>query len=823
VPPAEAEAAVVLRTAQEIVEAGHFERLLYQGPGATETYTGLSRTERKKLCAKADEVGLCHKPHAEGGIMVYTSGAELLYGVIPYSFEELGLHDDLVLALLQWTPKPLEQATHIQAQAIPKILAGEDVAIQAESGSGKTLAYLLPAAQAALERARPAQSQREHKSGAREAEAGVDEGSAAEAGSAGGPASAVCYRVLPHAGPSGLRSRQRPEEFAPAAGGFLKVGDEFMAKSATGSPGSVQWIEMADGRGWIPWDRRNPRLRLALSGVEMKVGQLVEATEELTYGSGDKVTPGVQGVIERVLPMVGVRWEGLDGVKAVDCPRRVLKNPRSKKGLNFWAQCAPDTLIITANRELCEQTAEVARQLGRLLPRDVQEEWTVAVAIGAPPGVGKKRHKRGNEQWPFPKGQGAPKVLVATLEFMGYFFHKRHIPLWANIRYVVYDEVDRLVAGSERLFLSRIKVMFLRAQRTEGKKAQSVLVACTMPSQGTNSTRLRIGQWMPHALRALPRPDLLHRNHPMVIQTWQYVPEGFDAKVQLLVDFLKRGSDCARKKKPGKKSFLSAYHVREKTIVFCNASNIAAQLAEILATTYNFEKVGLFVSGVGGDERRKRLQMFRDGDIRLMVTTDLLSRGIDIPDLACAVQFDYAKNIVDHLHRIGRVSRAANIGRTLNIYDDHQQGGKMLAEAVQDVGSAPLDGLFSRNRGLRKARRRREAFKQMLLMQGLPLPAHLQDGAKHPAPPLLAEVLAGTGDDEGPEAEDDGEWVDDEAAEEAEDEEAAQAEDAEADYVQDEEAHLGVEEKALEASFESASDEEKDREYESALKDLSLD
>eukprot|EP00438_Fugacium_kawagutii_P003850 Skav230671 [mRNA] locus=scaffold2185:281771:289747:+ [translate_table: standard] len=49
-----------------------------------------------------------------------------------------------------------------------------------------------------------------------------------------------------------------------------------------------------------------------------------------------------------------------------------------------------------------------------------------------------------------------------------------------------------------------------------------------------------------------------------------------------------------------------------------------------------------------------------------------------------------------------------------------------LAEAIQELGTAPLDGLFSRRRGFRHMLQRTEAFRQMLLMQGLPLPAHLQ-------------------------------------------------------------------------------------------------
>ncbi|CAE7251627.1 unnamed protein product, partial [Symbiodinium sp. KB8] len=73
---------------------------------------------------------------------------------------------------------------------------------------------------------------------------------------------------------------------------------------------------------------------------------------------------------------------------------------------------------------------------------------------------------------PFPRGEDAPNILVSTLEFMGYFFHKKHVSLWANIKYVVYDEVDNLVSGTKAKLLERIKVMFLRARRMEGGSVQ---------------------------------------------------------------------------------------------------------------------------------------------------------------------------------------------------------------------------------------------------------------------------------------------------------------------------------------------------------------
>lgn len=720
------------RSAEEIFEAGELEALQRAEPGEAKVYPRLRKKDAKAISEAAEELGLCVTREGKSkDLVVYKSGEELLFGTVPYSFDELGLHPVVLSALQRWTPEPLRQATHIQASAIPKILEGQDVSIQSETGSGKTLAYLLPAAHFAAQATYgeddeewedmddemlAEQEEEESRAKDHEFEARMPEE----------PQKSVCYKVKQTATRKGTRLVSRPEEFATPTGKKIYQGDEFMSKSVSGSPLGLHFIELADGRGWFPWDRKDLLQRFSLTARQYSKGQRVEAKETIEYGSGDIVKRGQRGVVERLLPFLGVKWEGLPGVKAIPKPWELIQDERKVFSTKEkWANCAPDTLILTANRELCEQVAGVARQLGSLLPEDVQENWKVAVAVGAPPGAGKKG-KRTKEDWPFPRGEDAPNILVSTLEFMGYFFHKKHVSLWANIKYVVYDEVDNLVSGTKAKLLERIKVMFLRARRMEGGSVQSVLVSCVMPSQGGKSTRMLIGKWMPHALRALERPDLLHRSHPMIPMKWNYVPEGFDEKVRLLLAHLKNEIGYATAENKGFK------FMREKTIIFCNSTDTASRLGELLATTYGFRKLGLFVKKIGYDERRNRLKMFREGRITLMVSTDLLSRGIDIPDLKNVIQFDFSRNVVNHLLRSGRASRAGARGRVFCMYDDDEQGGKALAEAIQELDTQPLDGLFSRRRGFRHMLQRTEAFRQMLLIQGLPLPPHLQAGPEEP-------------------------------------------------------------------------------------------
>ncbi|CAE8582195.1 unnamed protein product, partial [Polarella glacialis] len=208
------------KNAKQIKEAGDLERVQAEGCGSSRTYRSLSKVEQGKVTKAAEELGLSHKVEGLGALTVYKSGKELLLGVVPFSFKELGLHQVIVAALHKWTPNALRKATHCQAWAIPKILLGKDVLIQSETGSGKTLAYLLPAAQSAIERAwgLEPRSLAQKKT---EDEEDDDDEDAEEMGdprekkafvaTEANPDSAVCYRLDPVVGQKYVKLLVRPE------------------------------------------------------------------------------------------------------------------------------------------------------------------------------------------------------------------------------------------------------------------------------------------------------------------------------------------------------------------------------------------------------------------------------------------------------------------------------------------------------------------------------------------------------------------------------------------------------------------------------------
>jgi ATP-dependent RNA helicase DDX19/DBP5 len=68
------------------------------------------------------------------------------------------------------------------------------------------------------------------------------------------------------------------------------------------------------------------------------------------------------------------------------------------------------------------------------------------------------------------------------------------------------------------------------------------------------------------------------------------------------------------------------------------------------------------------------IEKFRSGDVKIVVTTDLLSRGFDMPTIQLAINFDVPLNegkpdMETYLHRIGRAGRFGTPGIALTLYD----------------------------------------------------------------------------------------------------------------------------------------------------------
>lgn len=88
----------------------------------------------------------------------------------------------------------------------------------------------------------------------------------------------------------------------------------------------------------------------------------------------------------------------------------------------------------------------------------------------------------------------------------------------------------------------------------------------------------------------------------------------------------------------------------------------------------SLKKNGFDVAGISSDfdqaQREEVLSKFRAKRIRILVATDVLSRGIDIKDINLVINYDVPSNAEDYVHRVGRTARAATTGVALTLIND---------------------------------------------------------------------------------------------------------------------------------------------------------
>ena len=97
-----------------------------------------------------------------------------------------------------------------------------------------------------------------------------------------------------------------------------------------------------------------------------------------------------------------------------------------------------------------------------------------------------------------------------------------------------------------------------------------------------------------------------------------------------------------------------------------------------------FRKHGFLAESFHGDlaqeDRTWTLQSFKERKIRVLFATDIASRGLDIDDVSCVINFDLPRSSEDYIHRIGRTGRAGKEGLAISLIDHEDKAHFALIE-----------------------------------------------------------------------------------------------------------------------------------------------
>ena len=125
-----------------------------------------------------------------------------------------------------------------------------------------------------------------------------------------------------------------------------------------------------------------------------------------------------------------------------------------------------------------------------------------------------------------------------------------------------------------------------------------------------------------------------------------------------------------------------------QSIIYCNS------LKSVEYLTHALQKNNFMVSAIHGhmspQEREMTMAEFRNGKSRVLVSTDLLSRGIDVQQVSVVINYDMPSKIESYLHRIGRSGRYGRKGVAINFVTDTD---KRRVHAIEQYYSTMIDSL----------------------------------------------------------------------------------------------------------------------------------
>ncbi|HEX4243590.1 MAG TPA: DEAD/DEAH box helicase [Steroidobacteraceae bacterium] len=275
---------------------------------------------------------------------------------------------------------------------------------------------------------------------------------------------------------------------------------------------------------------------------------------------------------------------------------------------------APRAIVIAPTRELAVQIHSDAEGIGK------HTDLKLAIVFG---GVDYEKQRRSLEE-------GVDVLIGTPGRIIDYF--KQHVFELRHIQVAVMDEADRM-----------FDLGFIKDIRFILRRLPHPTLRLNMMFSATLSHRV-----LELAYEHMNNPELIRIEPDKMtvdrVRQVLYFP-ATEEKVPLLVGLLRR-IDARR------------------TMVFVNTKRVAELLERTLTAN------GFVAQAISGDvPQAKRLRMMRDfhnGDLAVLVATDVASRGLHIPDVSHVINYDLPNDAEDYVHRIGRTARAGAEGDAIS-------------------------------------------------------------------------------------------------------------------------------------------------------------
>ena len=325
--------------------------------------------------------------------------------------------------------------------------------------------------------------------------------------------------------------------------------------------------------------------------------------------------------------------------------RRSASSSRSSSSTNATSGKNPVLLVLAPTRELAVQILEEAVKFGRSL------------------GIRSICCYGGSPKYPqIAALQRGVDCIIATPGRLNDLLEMGKANL-SNIQFLVLDEADRML---DMGFEPQIRSIIQRIPTDNHRSHQTMLFSATWPREIQqlahdflrDPIQINVGQ-----------VDSLQANKDIkqtikICQEWE--------KLDMLTSLLKELADQGGGKEQ-----------HAKVIVFVAKKVSCNDLANQLWND------GFAVDLLHGDrpqwERTKVMNAFKNGDLRMLIATDVAARGLDVKDVGVVINYDMpcgVNAVEDYVHRIGRTGRAGAKGEA---YTFLTQGDRKCARQLVDV------------------------------------------------------------------------------------------------------------------------------------------
>lgn len=291
----------------------------------------------------------------------------------------------------------------------------------------------------------------------------------------------------------------------------------------------------------------------------------------------------------------------------------------------------PQVLIVVPTRELAVQVKEEMDKLN---------EFTNFVTVAAYGGANIKRQ--------IAEVELGCDAIVATPGRLLDLCLKGALKL-KNVKRFIIDEVDEMLNLG---FLPQLKRVF----EFLPEKRQNLMFSATL----TDDVEKVIKEYFdfPIKIEAAPMGTPLEN-----IDQSLYFVSNFNTKVNLL-QYLLRQKDTF-----------------SKVLVFTSTKKLADLLAEEIEVEF-YEEIGVIHSNKSQNYRFNSVNKFASGEYRILIATDIVSRGIDVTGVSHVINFDIPETPENYVHRIGRTGRADRKGISISFCREEE---KEALEQIQQL------------------------------------------------------------------------------------------------------------------------------------------